>query len=64
MEIVPVTTIGKLIEAFQENDMKKFLIYADFVAQRYEKAGMTHSAKIIRSRIDGSYKNQPKVVLD
>lgn len=63
-DIISATTIGKLIEAFQEGDRNKFLSYSDFIAQKYEKAGMSRSAKIIRSKIYGSYKNQSKVILD
>jgi hypothetical protein len=57
-------TIAKLIEAHMEGDNEKFLSYANFIADAYEEAGEGRSAKIIRQRIDGTYKNNPKVTLD
>lgn len=64
MKSINVTTIGKLIEAHTEHDDQKFLSYANFIAEAYEKAGEERTARIIRSKLDGTYKNQPKVVLD
>ena len=61
---IPATTIAKLIEAHIEKDEEKFLSCANFIADGYEKHGEDRKARIIRSRINGSYKNQPKIVLD
>lgn len=64
MKIVGAVTIAKLIEAHIEKDEEKFMAYANFIADAYEQAGEKSKAKIIRSRIDWSYKNNGKVVLD
>lgn len=64
MKVINATTIGILISAHLEGDDQKFLAYANFIADAYEEAGEPRSAQIIRKRIDGSYKNEPKVTLD
>ena len=64
MKCISAVTIGKLIEAHMEHDEEKFLAYANFIADDYEESGEERSAKIIRSRISGEYKNRPKVTLD
>lgn len=64
MKYINAVTIGKLIEAHMEHDEQKFLSYANFIAEAYEEQGEERSAKIIRSKLDGSYKKQSKVVLD
>lgn len=64
MKCINATTIGKLIEAHMEHDEKKFLSYANFIAEAYEEQGEELKARIIRSKLDGSYKKQSKVVLD
>lgn len=62
MKCVNATTIAKLIEAHMEHDEQKFLSYANFIAESYEEEGEERSARIIRKRIDGTYKNEPQVV--
>lgn len=64
MKVINATTIGVLISAHIEGDEEKFLSYANFIAEAYEEAGEERSARIIRKRIDGSYKNEPQVRLD
>ena len=64
MKCISAVTIGKLIEAHMENDEHKFLAYANFIAEAYEEAGEERKARIIRSKLDGTYKNQPQVTLD
>ena len=64
MKVINATTIGILISAHMEGDEDKFLSYANFIAEAYEEAGEERSARIIRKRIDGSYKNEPQVCLD
>lgn len=64
MKCINATTIGKLIEAHMEYDEQKFLSYANFIAEAYEEQGEERKARIIRSKIDGTYKNQPQVTLD
>lgn len=57
--MISAVTIAKLIEAHLEHDEPKFLSYANFIADTYEKSGELLKAKIIRSRLDGSYKDMP-----
>ena len=64
LTVINATTIGILISAHMEGDEAKFLSYANFIAEAYEEAGEERSARIIRKRIDGSYKNEPQVCLD
>lgn len=64
MKNINATTIGKLIEAHFEHDEEKFRSYANFIAECYEEEGEERKAKIVRSKLDGTYKNQSKVVLD
>ncbi len=64
MKCISAVTIGKLIEAHIENDEQKFLSYANFIVEAYEEGGEERSARIIQSKLDGTYKNQLKVVLD
>lgn len=63
MKVINATTIGILISAHMEGDEQKFLSYANFIADAYEEAGGERSARIIRKRIDGTYKNEPPVTL-
>ena len=64
MKCISAVTIGKLIEAHMEHDEQKFISYANFIAEAYEEQGEERKARIIRSKLDGSYKEQSKVVLD
>jgi len=64
MKAISATTIAKLIEAHIEGDEQKFLNYANFIADSFDEEGETRKARIIRSRINGAYKNQSPVVLD
>jgi hypothetical protein len=61
---INAVTIGNLISAHMDGDEEKFLSYANFIADAYEEAGETRSARIIRKRLDGSYKDGPQVCLD
>ena len=64
MKVITAVTIANLIEAHMEKDEKKFLSYANFIADVYEEQGEDLKARIIRLRLDGTYKNHPKAVLD
>ena len=68
MKVVGAVTIGKLIEAHYEKDEHKFKSYAEFIADAYKERGEKRAEKraerIIRSRIDGSYKDKPVVGFD
>lgn len=63
MKEIGVVTIGKLIEAHYEKDEHKFKWYADLIADAYNEKGDTIAEGLIRSKIDGSYKNEPKAVI-
>lgn len=62
MKEICAVTIGKLIEAHYEKDEYKFKSYAEFIAEAYKERGEERAEKIIRSKIDGTYKNNPVVV--
>lgn len=64
MKVISVSTIGNLISAHMEGDNEKFLIFANFIADAYEEAGEVRCARIIRKRIDGTYKNDSTVTID
>lgn len=64
MKCISAVTIGKLIEAYMEHDEKKFLSYANFIAEAYEESGEDRSAKIIRSKISGEYKKKSEITLN
>lgn len=64
MKCISAVTIGKLIEAHMEHDEKKFMAYANFIADAYEESGEDQSAMIIRKKISGEYKKDSKVTLD
>ena len=63
MKAINATTIAKLIEAHIQGDEQKFLDYANFIADSFDEAGDARKARIIRSSLNGSSKNQPPVVL-
>ncbi len=64
MKCITVVTLGKLIEAHMEHDEEKFLSYANFIAEACEEVGEIRKAGFIRSKIDGTHRNQPQVSLD
>lgn len=62
MKVLSAVTIGKLIEAHYEKDEDKFKAYAEFIAGAYKEKGDTIGERIIKSKIDGSYKKKPKII--
>ena len=62
MKEIGAVTIGKLIEAHYAKDEHKFKAYAEFIAEAYNEMGEERAERIIRSKIDGSYKNKSVVV--
>lgn len=62
MKKIGAVTIGKLIEAHYEKDEHKFKAYAEFIAEAYKERGEERAERIIRSKIDGSYKNKSVAV--
>lgn len=63
MKLVNATVLGNLVSAHYEHDEKKFAAYVQFITDAYEERGEKRQAEIIRKRMDGSYKSQPKVSL-
>ena len=63
MKLVYATVLGNLVSAHYEHDEKKFAAYVQFIIDAYEERGEKRQAEIIRKRMDGSYKSQPKVSL-
>lgn len=64
MPNIHVTSVAKIIEGALIGDLHKVIAYANLIADSLEKDGDKRAARIIRSRLDGSYKNQPQVTLD
>lgn len=62
--MISASTIGNLISAHYEHDNEKFDSFVKFIIESYEEQGEHRKADIIRKRADGSYKNEPKVMLD
>ena len=62
MKVIGAVTIWKLIEAHYEKNEHKFKSYAEFIAEAYKERGEERAERIIRSKIDGTYKNKPGVV--
>lgn len=62
MKEIGAVTIGKLIEAHYTKDENKFKAYAEFIAEAYKERGEERAERIIRSKIDGTYKNKPVVI--
>ena len=62
MKEIGAVTIGKLIEAHYEKDEHKFKGYAEFIAEAYKERGEERAERIIRNKIDGSYKDKSVVV--
>lgn len=63
MKLVNATVLGNLVSAHYEHDEKKFAAYVQFIIDAYEERGEKRQAEIMRKRMDGSYKSQPKVSL-
>ena len=63
MKLVNATVLGNLVSAHYEHDEKKFAAYVQFIIDAYEERGEKRQAEIIRKRMDGSHKSQPKVSL-
>ena len=62
MNEIGLVTLAKLIEAHYEKDEDKFKSYVNFIIESFEEKGDYKAAKIIKRRLDGSYKESPKVV--
>lgn len=56
---ISTVTIGKLIEAHYEKDEVKFKAYAEYIADVLKEQEDERGERIIRSRINGTYKNNP-----
>ena len=62
-KIINASTIGNLISAHMDGVDKRFLAFANFIAESYEEAGDYRSARIIRSHVSNN-KAEATVVLD
>lgn len=61
---ISTVTVGKLIEAFHEEDEQKFFANANLIADNLEKDGDLRGARIIRSKINKDYLKDSVVSLD
>ena len=64
MANIPIVIVAKILEGALDNDMLKTKSYAELLLARLEEDGDSRAANIIKNRLNGSYKNMPKVVLD
>lgn len=64
MSDIPVVTVAKILEGALEGDLFKVKSYTELAIKNLEEEGEERSARILRSRLDGTYKNSPKVTLD
>lgn len=55
--------IIKILEGALENDIHKVISYAELFAENLEKDGEDRKARIIRKRLDGSYKNRENIIV-
>lgn len=58
-----VIEVSKILEGALENDMVKVKSYAKLLAENLEKDGEERAARIIRKRLDGSYKNKENILV-
>jgi len=64
MADIQITAVAKIIEGALDGDLLKVKSYAEHIAQYLDEHNEGRGAKIIRSRLDGTYKTSPKVTLD
>jgi hypothetical protein len=64
MAEIQITAVAKIIEGALDGDLLKVKAYAEHIAQYLDEHNEGRGAKIIRSRLDGTYKTSPKVILD
>lgn len=55
--------VSRMLEGALENDMVKVKSYAKLLADNLEKDGDKRGARIIRKRLDGSYKNRENILV-
>lgn len=53
----------KILEGALENDRVKVEAYAQLLAEKLEKDGEERKAKMIRKRLDGSYKKSENIIV-
>lgn len=56
--------VSKLMEAHDEKDEKKFNEFGELIAHRLERNNNKREAKVIRKRLDGSYRNERVINLE
>jgi hypothetical protein len=64
MAEIQITAVAKIIEGALDGDLFKVKAYAEHIAQYLDEHNEGRGAKIIRSRLDGTYKTSPKITLD
>ena len=62
MRNISAVCVSKIIEGALDSDLQKVIDYAELIASNLEKSGDDRTAKLIRSRLDGSYKDKPKII--
>ena len=62
MSDISTVMVGKIIEGALDGDIQKVKAYAQLIAEKLEEQDNLRASKIIRSKLDGSYKNSEKIV--
>jgi len=64
MRNISAVCVSKIIEGALEGDLQKVIDYAELIASNLDKAGDNRTARLIRSRLDGSYKDIPEIIME
>lgn len=64
MKGIPVVIIGKIVEGALEGDLVKVNAYTKLAIENLESDGDKLGAKILSSKLDGTYKDKSNVTLD
>lgn len=64
MADVSIVIVGKIIEGALKNDIDKVKAYSKLAIEHLERDGDTRAARILKSKLDGTYESSLKIVLD
>lgn len=64
MADISIVTVSKILEGALEGDLSKVKAYAELIIKNLEEEGDERGARVLRCRLDGTYKDLPKVTLD
>lgn len=58
-----VVIVAKIIEGALEDDKEKVISYSNLLIENLEKDNNHRGARIIRKRLDGSYKDKKSIIV-